>query len=143
MPSKLQTAISMNFLLVDNDQRLVSFVKRGLEAEGNHVDVALNGKEGLLYGRNLYTMIIFGLLLPGMNGTEVYRTLRKDKIQPPILMLTARDGLKDKGEGLQTGANDDLTKPFALEELLRGSRRSHAVALTKTFPQHSTYKTFA
>ena len=108
----------MNLLLVDDDQRIVSFVKRGLEAEGYHVDVALNGEEGLEYGRNPYTMIILDLLLPGMNGTEVCRILRKDKIQTPILMLTARDGLKDKVEGLQTGADDYLTKPFAFEELL-------------------------
>ncbi len=108
----------MNLLMVDDDQRIVSFVKRGLEAEGYHVDVALNGEEGLEYGRNPYTMIILDLLLPGINGTEVCRTLRKDKIQTPILMLTARDGLQDKVEGLQTGADDYLTKPFAFEELL-------------------------
>lgn len=108
----------MNLLLVDDDQRIVSFVKRGLEAEGYHVDVALNGEEGLEYGRNPYTMIILDLLLPGMNGTEVCRSLRKDKIQTPILMLTARNGLQDKVEGLQTGADDYLTKPFAFEELL-------------------------
>lgn len=108
----------MNLLLVDDDQRIISFVKRGLEAEGYHVDVALNGEEGLEYGRNPYTMIILDLLLPGINGTEVCRTLRKNKIQTPILMLTARDGLQDKVEGLQTGADDYLTKPFAFEELL-------------------------
>ena len=108
----------MNLLLVDDDQRIVSFVKRGLEAEGYHVDVAFNGEEGLEYGRNPYTMIILDLLLPGMNGTEVCQTLRKDKIQTPILMLTARDGLQDKVKGLQTGADDYLTKPFAFEELL-------------------------
>jgi len=108
----------MNLLLVDDDQRIVSFVKRGLEAEGYHVDVALTGEEGLEYGRNPYSMIILDLLLPGMNGTEVCRTLRKNKIQTPILMLTARDGLQDKVEGLQTGADDYLTKPFAFEELL-------------------------
>jgi len=108
----------MNLLLVDDDQRIVSFVKRGLEAEGYHVDVALNGEEGLEYGRNPYTMIILDLLLPGMNGTEICRTLRKDKIHTPILMLTARDCLQDKVEGLQIGADDYLTKPFAFEELL-------------------------
>ncbi len=108
----------MDLLLVDDDQRIVSFVKRGLEAEGYHVDVALNGEEGLEYGRNPYTLIILDLLLPGMNGTEICRILRKDKIHTPILMLTARDGLQDKVEGLQTGADDYLTKPFAFEELL-------------------------
>lgn len=108
----------MNLLLVDDDQRIVNFVQRGLEAEGYHVDVALNGEEGLEYGRNPYMLIILDLLLPGMNGTEICRALRKDKIQTPILMLTARDGLQDKVEGLRTGADDYLTKPFAFEELL-------------------------
>ncbi|MDH3504936.1 MAG: response regulator transcription factor, partial [Nitrospirota bacterium] len=108
----------MNLLLVDDDQRIVNFVKRGLEAEGYHVDVALNGEEGLEYGRNPYTLIILDLLLPGINGTEVCRTLRKDKIHTPILMLTARDGVQDKVDGLRTGADDYLTKPFAFEELL-------------------------
>ena len=108
----------MNLLLVDDDQRIVSFVKRGLEAEGYHVDVALNGEEGLEYARNPYRLIILDLLLPGINGTDVCRALRQDKIQTPILMLTARDGLQDKVEGLKTGADDYLTKPFAFEELL-------------------------
>jgi DNA-binding response OmpR family regulator len=108
----------MNLLLVDDDQRIVNFVKRGLEAEGYRVDVALNGEEGLEYARNPYTMIILDLLLPGIKGTDVCRTLRKNKIHTPILMLTARDGLQDKVEGLQTGADDYLTKPFAFEELL-------------------------
>lgn len=108
----------MNLLLVDDDQRIVSFVKRGLEAEGYHVDVALNGEEGLEYAQNPYTLIILDLLLPGMNGTDVCLALRKDQIHTPILMLTARDGLQDKVEGLRTGADDYLTKPFAFEELL-------------------------
>lgn len=108
----------MNLLLVDDDQRIVNFVKRGLEAEGYHVDVALNGEEGLEYARNPYTMIILDLLLPGIKGTDVCRTLRNNKIHTPILMLTAQDGLQDKVEGLQTGADDYLTKPFAFEELL-------------------------
>ncbi|MDH5563255.1 MAG: response regulator transcription factor [Nitrospirota bacterium] len=63
-------------------------------------------------------MIILDLLLPGVNGTEVYRTLRKDKIHSPILIMTTQDGLQDKLEGLQTGAEDYLTKPFAFKELL-------------------------
>ena len=67
----------MNLLLIDDDQRIVNFVKRGLEAEGYHVDVALNGEEGLEYGKSPYNLIILDLLLPGMNGTKVCQTLRK------------------------------------------------------------------
>jgi len=108
----------MNLLLVDDDERIVRFVKRGLEAEGYQIDVARDGEEGLEYGRSNYHLIILDLLLPGKNGTEVCHLLRRKGISTPILMLTAKDTLQDKIEGLQTGADDYLTKPFAFEELL-------------------------
>ncbi len=124
----------MNLLLVDDDQRIVNFVQRGLEAEGFHVDVALNGEEGLEYGRNPYTLIILDLLLPRMNGTEVCRALRKDNVHTPILMLTARDGLQDKVEGLRIGADDYLTKPFAFEELLARVNALHRRSTYQEIP---------
>jgi DNA-binding response OmpR family regulator len=108
----------MNLLLVDDDERIVRFVKRGLEAEGYQIDVARDGEEGLEYGRGNYHLIILDLLLPGKNGTEVCQQLRRKGISTPILMLTAKDTVQDKIEGLQTGADDYLTKPFAFEELL-------------------------
>ncbi len=108
----------MNLLLVDDDERIVRFIKRGLEAEGYQVDVARDGEEGLEYGRGNYRLIILDLLLPVKNGTEVCHLLREKGISTPILMLTAKDTLQDKIEGLQTGADDYLTKPFAFEELL-------------------------
>ena len=96
----------------------MTFVKRGLEAEGYQIDAAHDGEEGLQLGQGSYGLIILDLLLPGKSGIEVCQLLRQNGISTPILMLTARDALQDKVEGLQTGADDYLTKPFAFEELL-------------------------
>jgi len=112
----------MRILLVEDDKRIVSFVKRGLEAEGFVVDVAGDGEQGLEMARESYHLIILDLLLPVRNGTEVCQMMRNEQIHTPILMLTARDTLKDKIQGLEAGADDYLTKPFAFEELLARSR---------------------
>ena len=112
----------MRILLVEDDKRIVSFVKRGLEAEGFVVDVAGDGQQGLDMARESYHLIILDLLLPVRNGTEVCQMMRNEQIHTPILMLTARDTLKDKIQGLEAGADDYLTKPFAFEELLARSR---------------------
>ncbi len=112
----------MRILLVEDDKRIVSFVKRGLEAEGFVVDVAGDGQQGLEMARENFHLIILDLLLPVRNGTELCKTLRSEQIYTPILMLTARDTLKDKIQGLKAGADDYLTKPFAFEELLARSR---------------------
>lgn len=108
----------MRILLVEDDERIMTFVKRGLEAEGYQIDAAHDGEEGLQLGQGSYGLIILDLLLPGKSGIEVCQLLRQNGISTPILMLTARDALQDKVEGLQTGADDYLTKPFAFEELL-------------------------
>ncbi len=112
----------MRILLVEDDKRIVSFVKRGLEAEGFVVDVAGDGQQGLEMARESYHLIILDLLLPVRNGTEICQMMRGEQIHTPILMLTARDTLKDKVQGLKAGADDYLTKPFAFEELLARSR---------------------
>ena len=112
----------MRILLVEDDKRIVSFVKRGLEAEGFVVDVAGDGQQGLDMARENFHLIILDLLLPVRNGTEVCQMMRNEQIHTPILMLTARDTLKDKIQGLEAGADDYLTKPFAFEELLARSR---------------------
>ncbi len=112
----------MRILLVEDDKRIVSFVKRGLEAEGFVVDVAGDGQQGLEMARENFHLIILDLLLPVRNGTEVCQALRNEQVYTPILMLTARDALKDKVQGLKAGADDYLTKPFAFEELLARSR---------------------
>jgi len=108
----------MRLLLVEDDERIVDFVKRGLEAEGYGVDVARDGEEGLEMGRGSYQVLILDLLLPSKSGIEVCEGLRSAHVHTPILMLTAKDTLRDKVQGLQVGADDYLTKPFAFEELI-------------------------
>ena len=108
----------MNILVIEDDQRISSFIKRGLVAEGHVVELARDGHEGLDKGMVPYDGIILDLLLPGKNGDEVCQALRREGIQTPILMLTAKDALQDKIHGFDCGADDYLTKPFAFEELL-------------------------
>jgi DNA-binding response OmpR family regulator len=108
----------MRILIIEDEEQIRRFIKRGLEAEGFQVDVAHNGEEGIALGRENYNLILLDILLPLKSGIEVCQTLRDDKISTPILMLTAKDAIQDKVEGLRTGADDYLTKPFAFEELL-------------------------
>ena len=104
--------------LIEDDVRIVNFIKRGLEAKGYAVDAAYDGQEGLDKGIQRYDLIILDVLLPIRSGIEICQTLRREKVKTPILMLTARDALKDKIQGFEVGADDYLTKPFAFEELL-------------------------
>lgn len=108
----------MRLLLIEDDDRITQFVKRGLEAEGFQVDTANTGPQGLDLGRGNYGVIILDFFLPILTGKDICQALRQEGIHTPILMLTARDTLEDKVEGLKTGADDYLTKPFAFEELL-------------------------
>ena len=106
-------------LLVEDDPRILSFVKRGLEAEGHVVDVAQNGRDAIvLSGEHDYPLVILDRMLPYVDGLEVCRTLRREGRDCLILMLTAKDSLQDKVDGLRGGADDYLTKPFAFDELL-------------------------
>jgi two-component system, OmpR family, response regulator len=106
-------------LLVEDDARIVSFIKRGLEAEGYVVDLADCGEDAVAMVREApYSLIILDRMLPGMDGLAVCRTLRRDEHKHLILMLTARDSLQDKVDGLRGGADDYLTKPFAFDELI-------------------------
>jgi DNA-binding response OmpR family regulator len=106
-------------LVVDDERRLARSLKVGLEAEGFAVDVAHDGTEGLWLAReNPYDAIVLDLMLPGINGYQVCATLRRDHIWTPILMLTAKDGEWDQVEGLDTGADDYLTKPFSFPVLV-------------------------
>ncbi len=104
---------------MEDDPRIGSLLKRGLETEGYVVKVAADGEEGLEEGRTgEYDLLILDLMLPKKSGLEVCRELRRGKLLVPVLMLTARDALEDKIKGFGAGADDYLTKPFALEELL-------------------------
>jgi DNA-binding response OmpR family regulator len=106
-------------LLVEDDGRIASFVRRGLEAEGYAVDVSADGAEALaLAEENAYPLIILDRMLPGLDGLDVCRALRASGSDTMVLMLTAKDGLQDKLDGLGSGADDYLTKPFAFDELL-------------------------
>ena len=109
---------TIHILVIEDDERISSFIKHGLEAEGYLVDVVQDGQEGIQKGRAPYDMIILDLLLPDKSGHEVCQSLRREQIQTPILMLTAKDALEDKLSGFDHGADDYLTKPFAFEELL-------------------------
>jgi two-component system OmpR family response regulator len=109
----------MRVLVVDDEPRLAEGLKRGLEAEGFAVDVAHTGTDGLWLAREQqYAAILLDIMLPGMNGYVVCRTLRAEENWTPVLMLTAKDGEWDQVEGLDTGADDYITKPFSFAVLL-------------------------
>lgn len=109
----------MRVLVVDDEKRLARALSVGLEAEGFAVDVAHDGTDGLWLAReNDYDAIVLDLMLPGINGFRVCSTLRAEKNWTPILMLTAKDGEWDQVEGLDTGADDYLTKPFSFPVLV-------------------------
>jgi DNA-binding response OmpR family regulator len=109
----------MRILVVEDDRRIAGFLERGLSAEGHQVAVELDGRDGLERARtDEFELIILDRMLPYVDGLEVARLLREERGRAMILMLTARDSLEDKVEGLRGGADDYLTKPFAFEELL-------------------------
>jgi len=109
----------MRVLVVDDDSRLCEIVQRGLEEGGYAVDTVFDGEDGLFYAQGgPYDLILLDVMLPGMDGVEVCRRLRKKKIETPILMLTARDAIEDRVVGLDSGADDYLIKPFEFAELL-------------------------
>ncbi len=109
----------MRVLVVEDGRRLADGLKRGLEAEGFATDVAETGPDGLWMAReHRYDAIVLDVMLPGMSGFDVCRTLREDENWTPILMLTAKDGASEQAEGLDLGADDYLTKPFSYLVLL-------------------------
>lgn len=104
----------MRLLIVEDEKRLATSLARGLTAEGFAVDVVHDGLEGLhLAGRGVYDLVVLDIMLPGMNGYRICAALRAAGHETPILMLTAKDGEYDEAEGLDTGADDYLTKPFS------------------------------
>jgi len=106
-------------LVVEDEKRLASGLKKGLEAEGFAVDAALDGNDGLWLAReNPYDVIVLDIMLPGVNGFKVCSTLREEGNWTPILMLTAKDGEWDQAEALDSGADDYLVKPFSYVVLL-------------------------
>ena len=109
----------MRILVIEDDKRVSSFIRRGLREEGYTVDTASDGEAGLLSAQTgAYDLMILDLLLPKQDGLEVLKTLRNEQVKTPVLILTAKDRLEDKVTGLNAGADDYLTKPFGFEELL-------------------------
>lgn len=109
----------MRILLVEDEKKMASFIERGLKEEGYAVDTASDGELGWEYAStNDYDVIILDWMLPKMNGLALCSKIRQAGYRTPVLMLTARDGVEDKIKGLDQGADDYLTKPFAFDELL-------------------------
>jgi two-component system copper resistance phosphate regulon response regulator CusR len=109
----------MRLLVIEDERKVADVVARGLRAERFAVDVTYDGDTGWQMALSVdYDLIILDLMLPGLNGTELLRRLRRKGSQAPVLVLTARDATKDKVENFEAGADDYLTKPFAFAELL-------------------------
>ena len=110
----------MRILVVEDERKVASFLRQGLEEEGHAVEIAGDGAAALdhVLGSEGYDLVVLDVMLPKGDGFEVLKTMRQHKVQTPVLMLTARDGVADKVTGLDLGADDYLTKPFAFEEFL-------------------------
>lgn len=109
----------MRFLIVEDEKRIADFLSRGLESAGYAVDTAPDGKAGIdLVHATDYDLIILDLMLPDMDGLQVLERIRNRKVNPPVLILSARGDVDDRVKGLEKGADDYLVKPFAFVELL-------------------------
>jgi DNA-binding response OmpR family regulator len=109
----------VKLLLIEDDAKIAGAVRRGLEAEGFTVETAADGDQGLwLATEGAFDLIVLDILLPGRNGFQVCAELRAAGNWTPVLMLTAKDGALDEAEGLDTGADDYLTKPFSYDVLV-------------------------
>ena len=108
----------MRILVVEDDFKIAHFIKKGLVEEHYEVDIADNGEVALSLASKNYDLILLDIMIPLINGIDVCKILRDENITTPIIMLSARDKLEDKIDGLDSGANDYISKPFEFEELL-------------------------
>jgi heavy metal response regulator len=109
----------VRILVVEDERKVASFIKKGLEEEGYAVDVAADGEEGLAMAlTRVHDLIILDVRLPKLDGLRVLQALRHDSMTAPVLLLTVRATIEDKVLGLDAGADDYLTKPFAFQELV-------------------------
>ncbi|MFB7642912.1 response regulator transcription factor, partial [Peribacillus butanolivorans] len=110
-------------LIIEDEENLLQFIRLELEYEGYEVMTAYDGREGLAIALNENVdLILLDLMLPGLNGIEVCRRIRSSMDNTPIIMITARDSVLDKISGLDSGADDYISKPFQIEELLARMR---------------------
>src|SRR3954467_9293685 len=108
----------MRILIVEDEVKMASLIRRGVREEGLAADVAVEGEDALwMAGSTEYDAIVLDVMLPGIDGFETCRRLRADGVSTPVLMLTARDAVEDRVAGLDGGADDYLTKPFSFAEL--------------------------
>ena len=111
--------MSVRILIVEDELKMASLVRRGLVEEGHAADVATTGEDAVWMAQaHPYDAIVLDVMLPGQSGFETCRQLRKAGVWAPVLMLTARDAVRDRVDGLDAGADDYLTKPFSFAELL-------------------------
>jgi len=109
----------VRILIVEDEVKLAALLRRGLREDGMSADVAIRGEDALWMAASTeYDALVVDVMLPGMDGFEVCRRLRENEVFSPVLMLTARDAVEDRVQGLDTGADDYLTKPFSFAELL-------------------------
>lgn len=109
----------MRILVVEDEKKLATYIKKGLEENHFAVDVSYNGEEGLfMLDTNEYDLVVLDILLPKKNGLEILGEARKNGKDMPILLLTAKDAIEDKSHGLDLGADDYLVKPFSFIELI-------------------------
>lgn len=109
----------MRILIVEDEFNLADVIRKILEKEKYVIDISGDGEEALYNIRsNIYDLVILDVMLPGMDGFEILKKMREEDIASKVIMLTAKSTLDDKLEGLQNGANDYITKPFHIEELV-------------------------
>jgi two-component system OmpR family response regulator len=127
----------MRVLVVEDDNKIASFVVNGLKQSGFAVDRCADGEEAFLFARNApYDVAVVDVMLPKLDGLSLIRQLRKENIRVPVIILSAKASVDDRVKGLQTGADDYLTKPFSFSELLARiqaliRRSTNAVESTK------------
>ena len=127
----------MHILLVEDDDRLAAAVRRIFTAEGHVVDWVADGLEGLTQSEmEQYDVFVFDVMLPSLDGFEITRRIRRDGVRTPILLLTARDAVRDRVTGLDAGADDYLVKPFAPQELLARVRALGRRSSPQTMENH-------
>jgi two-component system, OmpR family, copper resistance phosphate regulon response regulator CusR len=132
----------MKILLIEDERKTIQYIKKGLEENGYEVDTAEDGKSGKnLAFRNQYNLIITDVILPELNGRDLCRELRAAKVETPILMLTALGQTDDVVEGLDSGADDYLAKPFEFKELL--ARIRSLLKRQPKYPQNDNELRFA